>query len=728
MRRPPPAPAAALARALAALVAHHDALRLRFRRAAGRLAAAAPRRAPEAPPAPASAREVDLVGASPAGTRAGGARRRRRGRPGEPRPRAPGRSSARALARPARRARRPAAPRRPPPGRRRRLLAHPARGPGDGLRASSAAASRLALPPKTTSFAALGRAARRAGAPPRRRARARLLAGAAAPRAALPRAAPMRRSRAADRAPTPRTRWRRRQRRRRARRGETADLLRALPAAYGAPIDDVLLAALAATLAGRLARLAPLLRRPRGARPRGGRRDRGGSRPLAHRRLVHQPLPGAPRVPRRRPAPGGGPRAPSRSQLRAVPGRGLGYGLLRYLRRAAGGGGPRRRAAPPRSASTTSASSTRCSPPARRSPPPASRSGPSQSPRAAPQPPARGQRQRRRRAPAGDLDLRRRAALAGTVERRAPGFAERLAALVAHCRARRRPAPRRPDAVGLPARRASASAELDRLPVRPAARRRGRLSARAAAGGDALPQPLRAGLGASTSSSSAPTFAGELDVAAFARRLAAGRRAPRRSSAPRFAWRRACARPLQVVRRRVELPGSSRRTGAGSRSPSGRRRFARAGCAPTAAAASTSARPPLLRWTLVRTGERAWRFLWSHHHLLLDGWSFAALIGDFAACYEALAAGREPVAPRRGRPTATTSPGCRAATRRRTTTSAPTWPARRRSAGFDRARRPLGRGPPGGRRRGAPTAARGRAAPRRGGDRGAAGRRARAAG
>ncbi|HEY0410540.1 MAG TPA: condensation domain-containing protein, partial [Candidatus Dormibacteraeota bacterium] len=59
------------------------------------------------------------------------------------------------------------------------------------------------------------------------------------------------------------------------------------------------------------------------------------------------------------------------------------------------------------------------------------------------------------------------------------------------------------------------------------------------------------------------------------------------------------------------------------------------------------ARPPLLRWTLVRTGERAWRFLWSHHHALLDGWSYAALIGDFAACYEALAAGREPALPAR---------------------------------------------------------------------------------
>ena len=74
---------------------------------------------------------------------------------------------------------------------------------------------------------------------------------------------------------------------------ETADLLRALPAAYGASIADALLAALAAALAG-----------PGGAvrvdLEGHGREEVAGEgrpRPLAHRRLVHQPLPGASRRP-----------------------------------------------------------------------------------------------------------------------------------------------------------------------------------------------------------------------------------------------------------------------------------------------------------------------------------------------------------------------------------------------------------------------------------------------
>jgi amino acid adenylation domain-containing protein/non-ribosomal peptide synthase protein (TIGR01720 family) len=56
-------------------------------------------------------------------------------------------------------------------------------------------------------------------------------------------------------------------------------------------------------------------------------------------------------------------------------------------------------------------------------------------------------------------------------------------------------------------------------------------------------------------------------------------------------------------------------------------------------------RPPLMRWHLVKTGEDSHRLLWSHHHLLLDGWSYAALIGDFVAAYEALVAGAEPHLP-----------------------------------------------------------------------------------
>ena len=44
-------------------------------------------------------------------------------------------------------------------------------------------------------------------------------------------------------------------------------------------------------------------------------------------------------------------------------------------------------------------------------------------------------------------------------------------------------------------------------------------------------------------------------------------------------------------------------------------------------------RPPLMRVTLVRLGDRAWRFLWSHHHLLLDGWSLGRVLQEVFAGY-----------------------------------------------------------------------------------------------
>ncbi|WP_414148537.1 amino acid adenylation domain-containing protein [Erwinia sp. BNK-24-b] len=40
-------------------------------------------------------------------------------------------------------------------------------------------------------------------------------------------------------------------------------------------------------------------------------------------------------------------------------------------------------------------------------------------------------------------------------------------------------------------------------------------------------------------------------------------------------------------------------------------------------------RPPLMRFILVRFSEREWRLVWSHHHLLLDGWSVQLLLKDF---------------------------------------------------------------------------------------------------
>jgi amino acid adenylation domain-containing protein/non-ribosomal peptide synthase protein (TIGR01720 family) len=58
-------------------------------------------------------------------------------------------------------------------------------------------------------------------------------------------------------------------------------------------------------------------------------------------------------------------------------------------------------------------------------------------------------------------------------------------------------------------------------------------------------------------------------------------------------------------------------------------------------------RPPLLRFCLIRLGEQSYRFVWSLHHLITDGWSSPIVLRELFALYKALAAGEEP---RLGRP------------------------------------------------------------------------------
>ncbi|WP_322063444.1 condensation domain-containing protein, partial [Paraburkholderia sp. J63] len=52
------------------------------------------------------------------------------------------------------------------------------------------------------------------------------------------------------------------------------------------------------------------------------------------------------------------------------------------------------------------------------------------------------------------------------------------------------------------------------------------------------------------------------------------------------------------------------------------------------------ARPPLQRVTLVRTAARRHHLIWTHHHVLMDGWSVSQLMGDVLRHYD----GRAPMA------------------------------------------------------------------------------------
>ena len=54
------------------------------------------------------------------------------------------------------------------------------------------------------------------------------------------------------------------------------------------------------------------------------------------------------------------------------------------------------------------------------------------------------------------------------------------------------------------------------------------------------------------------------------------------------------------------------------------------------------AQPPLVRLTLVRTGEQDWELIWSFHHLILDGWSLLLLLREVFAVYAELCRGGKP--------------------------------------------------------------------------------------
>ncbi|HEX6289539.1 MAG TPA: condensation domain-containing protein, partial [Herpetosiphonaceae bacterium] len=51
---------------------------------------------------------------------------------------------------------------------------------------------------------------------------------------------------------------------------------------------------------------------------------------------------------------------------------------------------------------------------------------------------------------------------------------------------------------------------------------------------------------------------------------------------------------------------------------------------------------PLLRLALFRVGGAQHDFVWTHHHLLLDGWSLPLVLNEVFHCYERLAHGQEP--------------------------------------------------------------------------------------
>ena len=52
--------------------------------------------------------------------------------------------------------------------------------------------------------------------------------------------------------------------------------------------------------------------------------------------------------------------------------------------------------------------------------------------------------------------------------------------------------------------------------------------------------------------------------------------------------------------------------------------------------------PPLMRITLIRLSEQLYKMVWTHYHIILDGWSNTSLIASFQQAYAAYSRGRTP--------------------------------------------------------------------------------------
>ncbi|BBA33066.1 putative linear pentadecapeptide gramicidin synthetase LgrB [Methylocaldum marinum] len=131
---------------------------------------------------------------------------------------------------------------------------------------------------------------------------------------------------------------------------------------------------------------------------------------------------------------------------------------------------------------------------------------------------------------------------------------------------------------------------------------------------------------------------GDLDVAAFERawQYVLERHPSLRTG---FLWE-GLDEPLQVVRSNVTL--SWHHEDWREISPSEQPERLEAFLAADRARGFELGQAPLMRCALLRIAEAKYYFVWSYHHLLLDGWSLPRVLGEISACYAAYSRGQAP--------------------------------------------------------------------------------------
>src|SRR5262249_10056683 len=133
------------------------------------------------------------------------------------------------------------------------------------------------------------------------------------------------------------------------------------------------------------------------------------------------------------------------------------------------------------------------------------------------------------------------------------------------------------------------------------------------------------------------TLHGNLQVGAFRRawQCVVERHAVLRTA---FYWE-SRDEPLQVVYRRVDVPWQEHDWR--DLSTAAQEQHYEALLIADRAQGFTLSQAPLMHLTLMRMAEDVYHFVWSHHHLLLDGWSLPLLLQEVFQFYEALCTGRE---------------------------------------------------------------------------------------